>query len=413
MIRDKAQKILQPEYYSSFCCDPDKCSETCCERWQIIIDKKTYESCIQSDNAVIKEIAKTGLARNESSVSDDDYAVVNLNNELVCPFLNSKGLCEIFINLGEGSLSKTCKSYPRAVIRVDDTIERGLEMSCSVAAELALLNEKGIRFETVLDRVEQNDIYVISPAALQPAQIEIVKEIRNSIIDILQNRRTGLDERMAALGSFLHSISEDIDLSNLGRHEALTAIKEAKALEESWTSSKKAGLHHCQDKKQFHHLNTMLSLKFKEGDSIRFFSKRYIECLMQVLDAFGRVKEKELESHYHRSFERYLKPYMSQKSFILENFLVNFVFVYSIELFKLKDIWTMYMKLCVIYGLLKFNLVGLAVYHKGMKDELMLKLIQSLSKTLITDKVYLDSAVKYLQKEGLDEPDKLTALFQI
>ena len=68
------------------------------------------------------------------------------------------------------------------------------------------------------------------------------------------------------------------------------------------------------------------------------------------------------------------------------------------------------MKLCVVYGLIKFNLVGLAAYNEGMDDDLMLKLIQSLSKTI--DKKYLESVIKYLEEEKLDEYTKIITLIK-
>lgn len=410
IIQDNTFKILQPRYYSKFQCDPIKCYETCCERWKIIIDKSTYQKYIQSENATIKEIVKTGLSINETSVNDDDFAIIQLNNEMGCPFLNQNNLCEIFIHMGESSLSKTCKSYPRAVIVVNDVIERGLEMSCSIAAELILLNESGIEFELVMDAVKLNDIYIVSPTIEDSRQIEIIKEIRTTVINLLQTRTVELSERVAIVGSFLNQIVDSIDFSNIHHEEALSKIKEAKSLINLREFKTTKNDHQLQDIRQFDYLNTILSMKFKEGDSISFFSKRYIECLMQVLDAFGRIKNKELEKHYKRNFEKYLKPYLDKKSYILENFLVNYVFIYGVELFKSNDIWTSYLKLCVIYGLIKFNLVGLATYHKGMNEDLALKLIQSLSKTIITDKSYLESVIKYLEREKLVELTKVTTL---
>ncbi|WP_432661965.1 flagellin lysine-N-methylase [Wukongibacter baidiensis] len=410
MTFDKQYKILQPKYYSKFQCEPTKCHDTCCERWQIIIDKNTYERYTQSENPIIKEIVKTGLSVNEKSINDDDFAIINLDNEMVCPFLNQDNLCEIFINMGERSLSKTCKSYPRACILVENVIERGLEMSCSVAAELALLNEKGIEFERVMDDVEFDDIYVVSPKAEDLKQLEIAKEIRTDVIDLLQTRTIELSERVAVVGYFLNLVVESIDYSNINYEEVLSRIKETKDLINLQELQTTINVNKPQNRQQFNHLNTMLSMKFKEGDSIRFFSKRYIECLMQVLDVFGRVKEKDLEKHYNKNYEKYLKPYLDKKSYILENFLVNYVFIYSSDLFKLDNIWNSYLKLCVVYGLLKFNLVGLATYNKGMNDELALKLIQSLSKTIIPDKTYLESVIKYLQEKDLVEHTKLITL---
>jgi len=206
MTIDKEFKILQPKYYSKFQCDPIKCHETCCERWKIIIDKITYQKYTQSENAIIKKIVETGLNINETSINDDDFAIINLNNEMICPFLNQNDLCEIFINMGESSLSKTCKSYPRAIVLVNDIIERGLEMSCSVAAELALLNKNGIKFESVMDTVNSNDTYLVSPDIEDLKQIEIVKEIRTMIINVLQTRTINLSERVAIIGYFLNQM---------------------------------------------------------------------------------------------------------------------------------------------------------------------------------------------------------------
>ncbi|WP_432405486.1 flagellin lysine-N-methylase [Wukongibacter sp. M2B1] len=410
MNRNKKFKILQPKYYSKFNCDPDKCLESCCERWKIIVDKSTYERYIKSKNRIIQEIVRTGLSINKEAKGSNDFAIINLNKEMVCPFLNQNNLCEIFINMGEESLSKTCKSYPRAIVLVKDVIERGLEMSCSVAAELALLNDNGIKFEYIMDTIKFDDVYVVSPTIRDLKQVEIINEIRTTIIDLLQTRTIGLGERVAVIGLLLTKALENIDSSAIYYEEVLNKIKQVKALIEQGQLKAKEMRHKSENVKQFHHLNTILSMKFKEGDSISFFSKRYIECLMQVLDAFAKVKDKDLERNYKRNYEKYLRPYLYEKAYILENFLVNYVFVYSSEIFNINDIWTLYLKLCVIYGLLKFNLVGLATYNKEMNDDLMLKLIQSLSKTIIPDKKYMESVMKYLEQEKLNEYTNLITL---
>ncbi|MFT9496478.1 flagellin lysine-N-methylase [Anaerosolibacter sp.] len=406
------KKVVQPKYYSKFQCDPIKCNESCCERWKIIIDRSTYQKYIESEQEIIKGIVQAGLSINEASINDEDFAAINLNNEMVCPFLNQDNLCEVFIHMGEDSLSKTCKSYPRAITLVNDVIERGLEMSCSVAAELALLNENGIEFEYIMDTVESRDFYIVSPSIEDLKQIEIVKEIRTTVIDLLQTRTMELSKRVVAVGYFLNQVIAGIDFSVHDHEEVRSRMNESRTLIDSgqFKTGENNEQHH--ERRQFEHLNTLLSMKFKEGDSIRFFSKRYIECLMQVLDVFGKVKEKELEKQYRKSYEKYLKPYLDEKSYILENFLVNYVFIYGMELFKLNTIWTSYMKLCVVYGLFKFNLVGLAAYHKGMNDDLALKLIQSLSKTIITDRTYLDSVIKYLEKVKLVELTQIITLVE-
>ncbi|MTI66341.1 MAG: hypothetical protein FH753_07040 [Firmicutes bacterium] len=405
---NKAFKILQPKYYSKFQCDPIKCHESCCERWKIIIDKSTYEKYIQSENKIIKEIVKTGLSINEESINDDDFAIINLNTEMACPFLNQDNLCEIFINIGESNLSKTCKSYPRAIILLEDKIERGLEMSCSVACELALLNENGIEFDYIMDTVNFNDMYVVTPS-IDLREKEIINEIKTSVIDILQIKTINLSEKVALVGEFLNQIVGSNNSLSHSTEETLSRIEESKSL----FKQGKVGIQKIhnidQNKQSFHHLNNILSMKFKKGNSISFFSKRYVECLMEVLDAF-EGEDEEFKKSYTRNYEKNLKPYLDKKSYILENFLVNYVFIYGIELFKPGNIWTSYLKLCVTYGLLKFNLIGLATYNEQMNDDLALKLIQSLAKTIIQDKKYWQSVIKYLEEEKLDEYTKLITL---
>lgn len=402
-------KIIQPTYYRKFQCQPHKCLESCCERWKIIIDKKTYAKYLQSNNITIKELVKTGLSINQTSKSDEDFGVINLNNEMKCPFLNQKDICEIVINMGDDSLSKTCKTYPRAITKTNDGIERALEMSCSVAAELALLDENGIKFESIIDNIKPDDVYVVTPSIEDQKQRDVIEEIRRSIIEILQIPKIQLSEKVALIGYFLKQTLSNIDALDLNYIETLSKVKEVK-------EQIKQGAFNTSDKpnpkvtQQFNHLNTILSIKFKEGDSNSFFSKRYIECLMQVLDAFSKFKEKDLEKQYIINYKKYIRPFLRKKAYILENFLVNYVFIYSNEILKVEDFWTWYMKLCVIFGMVKLNLVGLAIYNKGMNDDLMLKLIQSLTKTIISDKKYFEAVIKYLQNEQLIEHNKLITL---
>ncbi|KAB3524889.1 flagellin lysine-N-methylase [Alkaliphilus serpentinus] len=405
---EKVFKVLQPKYYTRFQCDPDNCQESCCERWRIIIDKSTYDKYIQSQNGIIKGIVKEGLTMNPTSLDANDYGIINLNKEMICPFLNTNNLCEVYINMGENSLSKTCKTYPRTIVQVGDVVERGLEMSCSVAAKEALINNKPIELESIMDSIDFNNLYVVSSPIKDLKQIEMINEIRRTIINLLQMPKTELSERIISVGGFLEEILK-IDFSNPHFEEVLLMIKDVgKQMDVGDFKTIIKNKQQSKNLRQFHHLNTLLAMKFREGDSISFFSKGYIECLMEVLDAFSG--KKELEKYYKRSYEKYLRPYLDKNSYILENFMVNTVFVYSRELLNLKDLWTSYLKLCVIYGLVKFNLIGLAAYHKGMNDELLLKLIQSFSKTFIQDKVYWQSVFEYLQEEGLVKLNSLIEL---
>lgn len=61
-----------------------------------------------------------------------------------CAFLNDENLCDMYIALGEKSLCRTCKMYPRHVEEFEDVREMTLSVSCPEVARI-LLGKKGTR----------------------------------------------------------------------------------------------------------------------------------------------------------------------------------------------------------------------------------------------------------------------------
>jgi lysine-N-methylase len=380
----EANNILQPEYYSRFKCNPEKCLESCCERWKITIDKKTYLKYMESENTLIKRIIEDGLTVNDNSENEDDYGIMNLKGDMTCPFLNDEKYCEVFINLGEDGLSKTCKSYPRAVVMIGGEMERGLQMSCSVAAELVLMNKDGMDFEILQEFVDFDDISLNFIDINNMVEIREFKEHRKSVIEILKDREFNISDRLYNAGVYLHKV---IQGDNGFNHDVLPDYKE-----------------------QFDVLNALLAMKFNEKDGMAFSSGRYLECLWKVLDVFGAMEAKEIGRCYREGYERYLESYLEEREYIMENYLVNHVFIYGSEMLNVEKIWDFYMKLCIVYGLMKFNLTGLAISNKGMDDEVALKLIQSLTKTITTDPKYLERAVQEIKIKGMTDLSSLRIL---
>ena len=376
--------ILQPDYYSRFKCDPEKCLESCCERWKITIDRKTYNEYMESSNAKIKGIVEEGLSVNENSESSDDFGILNLRSDMTCPFLNVDKYCDVFINLGEDCLSKTCKSYPRAVVVTVDEMERGLQMSCSVAAELALLNDDGIDFEIIQEFVDFDDVSMNVIDVDNIDDIHKFKEHRKSIIEILKNREFYIGERLYNAGLYLEKV-----------------IKGDNGFNYDFSPD---------DNQQFDILNGLLAMKFNDKDGMAFSSGRYLECLWEVLDVFGGIEERDIGRYYQEGYERYLEPYLEGSEHILENYLVNHVFIYGSEMLNSEKIWNFFMKLCIVYGLIKFNLIGLALANRGMDDEMALKLIQSLTKTMLADPNYLETGVQELWIKGVTDLSGLGVL---
>ena len=74
------------------------------------------------------------------------------DKEKRCAFLNDCNLCEMYVNLGEKSLCKTCRLYPRHVEEFEDVREITLSVSCPEVARLVLSQSCSTVFCT-----EEND----------------------------------------------------------------------------------------------------------------------------------------------------------------------------------------------------------------------------------------------------------------
>lgn len=123
--------IFAPSYYKDFKCIAQNCKHNCCIGWEIDIDNNTLEFYKTKDDLTDK-----------ISFEDTPHFILDKNKR--CPFLNSKNLCDIIINYGEGSLCQICSDHPRFINYYDTRTELGLGLTCEVAAKLILDNELSI-----------------------------------------------------------------------------------------------------------------------------------------------------------------------------------------------------------------------------------------------------------------------------
>ncbi|MCH5299118.1 MAG: flagellin lysine-N-methylase [Ruminococcus sp.] len=135
--------ISYPEYYKKFKCIADRCSDTCCAKWTIVVDEDSAER-FRRIGGDFGERLSAAMTVDE----DGDTVFINKNNR--CPFLNSGNLCDIYINLGENSLCKTCERFPRFRTDFGGTAEVGLSLSCPVAAGL-IVESPGFPLESDFD----------------------------------------------------------------------------------------------------------------------------------------------------------------------------------------------------------------------------------------------------------------------
>ena len=129
-------RYIKPDYYDKFQCTADKCPDTCCAGWQIVIDEASLE----------KYDEMTGSFGNRVHNSIDWEEGCFFQYEGRCAFLNEQNLCDLQKQMGEESLCDTCRNYPRHTEEYEGLRELSLSLSCPAAAEMILSQQGMPRF---------------------------------------------------------------------------------------------------------------------------------------------------------------------------------------------------------------------------------------------------------------------------
>lgn len=192
-------KNTYPTYCKKFKCIADKCPDTCCAGWEIVVDSISSEKY----SAVCGDFGDK-LRRAMKTDGDGDVIFQSTNGR--CPFLLENGLCEMYIKLGESSLCKTCEGFPRHKTYFGSRAETGISLSCPEAARLIIGDSSPIAFET-----EETDSPLV-PSDFDSELYLLLLNARKRIFSILQSREKPLHNRLIDVLVFSDSLDELISV---------------------------------------------------------------------------------------------------------------------------------------------------------------------------------------------------------
>lgn len=175
-------KTIVPDYYEAFRCIAGDCRHSCCIGWEIDIDEDTFNAY----KAVPGDFGARLLAHIKE---ENGTAHFVLDEKERCPFLNDKGLCDIYTALGENALCDICTDHPRFRNFFQDRTEIGLGLCCEAAAELILKKEEKTKLVVLYDTGEE-ETDEDDAACL---------EARDEIFAVLQDRSRSLEDRLLSL----------------------------------------------------------------------------------------------------------------------------------------------------------------------------------------------------------------------
>lgn len=393
----KNRQLLVPQYMQQFSCIGSECEDSCCIGWKVTVDEDTYKKYKKSRDLELKPLFKNKVSRQRSNPSSSSYAKIKMEDGGRCSFLSEENLCKVQLKLGEEYLSNTCTVYPRSINSINGVIEKSATMSCPEAVRLALLNPNGIDFAEIEEPANTPGSIVKQLKTDGPKMDNNPKkyfwELRIFSIQVIQDRSYTLAERLIILGMFYQKVQKQID------QDDFHGIPNVIANFTNWMSNQ--GMKESLDK-----IPTQLAVQMelcKElvdyRASTAITSQRYLDCLTEMLKGIQYTKEasvEEITEHYKKAYEEFYEPFMTEHEYILENYLVNYVFK---NLFPLghKTIFDDYVMLVIHYSMIKLHLIGMAGFHKELTTDLVIKLIQSFAKSVEHNVFYLKNIFDLLK----------------
>lgn len=180
-----------PDYYKEFECIADKCEDTCCAGWQIVIDKKTLKKYRKIKGNFRKQILKN---------VDWFQGTFKQDKDKRCAFLNEKNLCNLYLSQGEEGFCKTCREYPRHAEEFEGVREVTLSISCPEVARILMNRMEPVTFLSYEKEGEEEF------EDFDPFFYSILEDARKEMIAILQNRDLTIVERILLILGMAHDM---------------------------------------------------------------------------------------------------------------------------------------------------------------------------------------------------------------
>lgn len=178
-----------PTFYRNFKCTASRCSDSCCIGWEIDIDP---------DKAALYETAGGEFGKRlRENIAADDCVHFKLTENERCPFLNSRNLCDIILNMGEDCICEICREHPRFHSWYGNYKESGLGLCCEEAVRLLLASE--LKFEDI-ETDEEEDSYPFDEDVFKT--VYAFREKLFKLFGKKQNIFDKLDKMLSLCGEF-------------------------------------------------------------------------------------------------------------------------------------------------------------------------------------------------------------------
>ncbi|RJQ40798.1 MAG: lysine-N-methylase [Nitrospiraceae bacterium] len=339
-------------------------------------------------------MVEEGMTVNRNSSANRAYATIKLNEDGSCPFLTDQNWCKIQLNLGEEYISDVCFFYPRITNLINGKFEKSITVSCPEAARRVLLNAEGITFNQFEVPFGQRTLITANNRTPNLKAEPFLWELRFFTIQLLQNRDYGIADRLIILGMFCLDVQECLEKEESGRIPGLiNSYVHSLTTEELKVPLAEIPVNFRTQSELLQFLTETLVPKKKQ---------RYAGCYNRLRESLGleNGSTEEIAERYRDAYQNYYHPFMKENEYLLENYLVNYVFSNVFPCGLLPTVYDEYIALAVYYSLIKYHLIGMAGFHQGLNYDIVIELVQSFSRSFGHSREALNTLLEFLNRTG-------------
>ena len=395
---------LSIDAFNDFRCTGSSCEDTCCRGWSIIVDQDTYFKYKKEKTPELQAMFKKNITRLKN-VNKNSYAIMNLNNNGECMFLDNDKLCSVYKLLGPDKMCYTCQIYPRQIVEVYNIVQKSIALSCPEACRKVLFREQPLEFnlEEVSLTKENFKNNLTNGNNINHFSKEIFFELRSFAIGLLQNRNYSLEERLLILGMFIEDISSKKD------EDILEVIN---------SYNLKINNNTFKNITTYIDKNSILGTKIRQCVNIYLsivptFKRNQIIKTMEIIEHglnLSKNDYNEFKKNYLFIRDNYANEVFKQYHYVFENYLVNYIFK-NPKVFLERDLINNYAEMLIYYNMLSFSILGaIGSLKDNVTENDLVLVISTISRGVEHNSTNTNSLKALIDKYNLNSLNKLIPL---
>jgi lysine-N-methylase len=403
--------LTSPTYAAAFRCIGASCEAHCCGEWNIPVDRNTYERYRQFPREKLGSLVSQFVILNSPGQPEGLFATINLQTTSgLCPFFGEDNLCGIQKEYGPQLLSSTCSIYPRSLSQVAGKLEGSLSLSCPEAARNVLLDPDFVQIEGNLLSCDFRTDNIYHLASDQSGGLHkpvgLFSAIRQLLIGMVRDRSRPIWHRLLLIG-FLCKRLDDI-VAEDGEGSFPRILRAYYRINEDDVVRTEFEAMPSQPRLKLEVIFALTDARVQDTSGNRF-RDTFCTFVEGIASCEGAQPEDDID-RFLRAEEQYYRPFFDRFPFVLENYLLNYMFQNLFPFgragspdFAPLNMFGEYIRMTTQFAWINALLVGIAgCYKEAFAGEHVVHTVQSFTRAVEHYPDVLKSIDEYMRIRGLD-----------